>query len=169
MEAQAGTSTLPVGTRLERYVIEGVLGVGGFGVTYLAEHELLKKRYAIKEHFPSQFATRDRSSDRLTPTDGPTYKWALDRFLEEARILARSRHPNIVAVTDVLEANNTGYMILEYEEGKSLEDWLRSLGRQPTQHELDALITPLLGALAYVHARGLLHRDIAPDNSRRTG
>src|SRR5262249_35990557 len=61
-------------------------------------------------------------------------------------------------------SNNTGYMVLEYERGRSLNDWLRSLGRRPTQSELDALVAPLLAALSYKHARGLLHRDIAPDN-----
>jgi serine/threonine protein kinase len=145
-------------------VIKEVLGVGGFGVTYLAEHEILEKRFAIKEHFPSQFAVRDSSSDRLTPTDVATYQWALDCFLREARLLARLRHPNIVVVSDVLEANNTGYMVLEYERGRSLDNWLRSLGHPPTQSELDALVPPLLAALSYIHARGLLHRDIAPDN-----
>jgi serine/threonine protein kinase len=144
--------------------VEEVLGVGGFGVTYLAEHELLKKRFAIKEHFPTQFAVRDSASGRLAPTDVATYQWALDGFLREARLLARLRHPNIVVVSDILEANNTGYMVLEYERGRSLDDWLRSLGRPPTQAELDALVSPLLAALSYIHARGLLHRDIAPDN-----
>ena len=164
MNAPIAVNALPIGTRLERYVIEEVLGVGGFGVTYLAEHELLKKRFAIKEHFPPQFAVRDAASGRLVPTDIGTFQWALDCFLREARMLARLRHPNIVAVSDVLEANHTGYMVLEYERGRSLNDWLRSLGRPPTQSELDTLIAPLLAALSYIHACGLLHRDVAPDN-----
>ena len=164
MGAHSGISTLPIGTRLERYVIEEVLGVGGFGVTYLAEHQPLKKRFAIKEHFPTQFAVRDSATGRLAPTDVSTFQWAVDCFLREARLLARLRHPNIVVVSDVLEANNTGYMVLEYEQGRSLDAWLRSLGRPPTQSELDAIVAPLLAALSYIHTRGLLHRDIAPDN-----
>ena len=91
----SGINTLPIGTRLERYVIEEVLGVGGFGITYLAEHELLKKRFAIKEHFPTQFAVRDSASGRLAPTDVATFQWALDCFLREARLLARLRHSTI--------------------------------------------------------------------------
>jgi serine/threonine protein kinase len=104
------------------------------------------------------------ANGNLTPTDVPTYKWALERFSQEARVLAHFKHPNIVAVTDILEANNTAYMVLEYESGQSLADWLDALGHRPTQRELDALVVPLLDALTYVHERGLLHRDIAPDN-----
>ena len=105
MTAHSGANTLRAGTRLERYIIRSVLGVGGFGVTYLAEHELLGKLFAIKEHFPSQFATRDSASGRLTPTDAETYAWALDRFLQEARVLARCKHTNIVAVTATASDN----------------------------------------------------------------
>jgi formylglycine-generating enzyme required for sulfatase activity/serine/threonine protein kinase len=164
VDAVIAANALPIGTRVERYVVLSVLGAGGFGVTYLAEHELLKKTFAVKEHFPTQFAARDSANGNLTPTDLPTYKWALERFSQEARVLAHCKHPNIVAVTDILEANNTAYMVLEYESGQSLADWLDALRRRPTQRELDALVVPLLDALAYVHERGLLHRDIAPDN-----
>jgi hypothetical protein len=83
VDAPTATNALPIGTRLERYVIEEVLGVGGFGVTYLAEHELLKKRFAIKEHFPWQFAARDSASGPPAPTDVATFQWALDCFLRE--------------------------------------------------------------------------------------
>jgi len=164
MESGQSSSALPPGTRLDRYTIQSILGAGGFGITYLAEHELLKKCYAIKEHFPSQFATRDLTTGHLVPSDLSIYKWALDKFLQEARILTRCSHPNIVRVTDIIEANKTGYMVLEYEGGQNLETWLKSLGRRPTQREIDNLLTPLLAALGFIHSQGLLHRDIAPDN-----
>src|SRR5262245_8850222 len=70
------SQALPIGTRLERYVIKAVLGGGGFGITYLAEHEILKRPYAVKELFPAQFATRDSASGWVTYTDLPDHEWA---------------------------------------------------------------------------------------------
>lgn len=163
--APEGFSALPTGTRLsERYLIESVIGAGGFGITYLARHEALGKPYAIKEHFPRQFAFRDGVSATVRPSDAPTFRWTLDRFLQEGRSLARCRHPSIVGVADVFEAYGTAYMVLEFEDGSSLGRWLDLLGRPPTQDEIDAILMPLLDALAYLHSHDMLHRDIAPDN-----
>jgi hypothetical protein len=156
---------LPPGTRLDsRYTIESVIGAGGFGITYIAHHDSLGRIFAIKEHFPRQFAYRDGASWDVRPTDRATFTWALDRFLQEGRSLATCKHPNVVDVTDVFEGNSTAYMVLVYEPGHSLKSWLEDLGRTPTQVEIDGLLAPLLDALAFVHANGLLHRDIAPDN-----
>lgn len=163
--APDGFSALPTGTRLsDRYVIETVIGAGGFGITYLARHEALGKAYAIKEHFPRQYAYRDGASASVRPSDAPTFRWTLDRFLQEGRALARCRHPSIVGVADVFEAYGTAYMVLEYEDGRSLATWLADLGRAPTQEEIDGILVPLLDALAYLHSHDMLHRDIAPDN-----
>ncbi len=170
--APEGFSALPTGTRLsDRYVVESIIGAGGFGITYLARHEALGKPYAIKEHFPRQFAFRDGQSATVKPSDAPTFRWTLDRFLQEGRSLARCRHPSIVGVADVFEAYGTAYMVLEFEDGHSLGRWLEHLGRPPTQDEMDNILVPLLDALAYLHSHDLLHRDIAPDNImiRRNG
>ena len=162
-ERMAGQA-LPAGTRLRGYTLGRVLGSGGFGITYLAEHGLLRRMVAIKEHFPFEFARRDGQTVRPSEASAPTYEWARTRFLEEARMLARLKHPSIVEVVDVFEANGTAYMVLAYQEGPSMKDWVAGLGRAPTQAELDALLKPLLGALETIHAAGMLHRDIAPDN-----
>ena len=170
--APEGFSALPTGTRLsDRYVVESIIGAGGFGITYLARHEALGKPYAIKEHFPRQFAFRDGQSATVKPSDAPTFRWTLDRFLQEGRSLARCRHPSIVGVADVFEAYGTAYMVLEFEDGHSLGRWLEHLGRPPTQDEIDNILVPLLDALAYLHSHDMLHRDIAPDNImiRRNG
>ncbi len=160
-----GFSALPTGTRLDgRYILDSVIAAGGFGITYMARHEALADICAIKEHFPRQFATRDGSSGRVSATDESTFKWALDRFLGEGRALVRCKHPNVVAVKDIFEANGTAYLVLAYEEGMSLKSYIEQLGRPPTQTELDRLLRPLLDALEYVHAQGLMHRDLAPDN-----
>ena len=163
--AEAGSQPLPVGTILERgFVIRSVLGRGGFGVTYMAEHTGLRQRVALKEHFPEQFAVREGLSVRATSSGAAMFKWGLDRFIEEAQRLARFKHPSIVAVTDVFEANGTAYMTLAYEEGETLGAWLDRLGRPPTQGEIDRIFAPILDALEHMHGHDILHRDIAPDN-----
>ncbi len=158
---------LPHGTELVGdYRIERVLGAGGFGITYLADEMALDRRVTIKEYFPSDFAAR--SSDReVAPRSeqcAGDYRWGLDRFIEEAQTLARFSHPHIVRVYRYFRANNTGYMVLHFEEGQSLKSWLKGLGRAPRQKELDAIVAPLLDALALIHNAEFLHRDIAPDN-----
>ena len=169
--AQDGSALSP-GTGLDgRYTIERRIASGGFGITYAARHRTLDRVVAIKEHFPRQLAARDPTTERVQPTNPSVYQWALDRFLQEGRSLARCKHPNIVDVADVFEANGTAYMVLAYEEGTSLAQWLARLGRPPSQSELDAIVVPLLDALETVHGKGMLHRDIAPDNIivRRNG
>lgn len=160
-------AALPVGTRLaEDYRIDRVLGAGGFGITYLAEETPLARLVTIKEYFPVDFAIRD-TNQAAQPRSGDVtgdYQWGLDRFLDEARTLARFDHPNIVRVYRFFRENNSGFMVLHYEEGKSFKAWLKALGRAPRQHELDRVVPPLLDALALIHGSDFLHRDIAPDN-----
>lgn len=155
---------LPTGTRVDHYVIREVIGAGGFGITYLAEHEGLGKLYAIKEYFPHEFSFRQGRSVRPTSASDGTYKWGLDRFLTEARALAKFKHPAIVDVSSIFEANGTAYIVLNYEAGLDLAQWLKQLGRPPTQDELDRLLMPLLSALEEVHHNNMMHRDISPDN-----
>ena len=158
---------LPIGTELAGdYRIRQVLGAGGFGITYLAEETPLNRGVAIKEYFPSDFAAREgttlvRSKSRSQDED---YRWGLERFIEEAQALATFDHANIVRVYRYFRQNNTGYMVLKLEEGRSFKAWLDGLNRRPQQSELDAIAGPLLQALETIHARSFLHRDIAPDN-----
>ncbi|MBS0244051.1 MAG: hypothetical protein JSS20_17910, partial [Proteobacteria bacterium] len=97
----SGFSALPKGTELDnRYVIDSVIAAGGFGITYIAHHQTLAKTLAIKEHFPRQFAFRDGVSSDVRPSDEPTFRWTLDRFVQEGRSLARCRHSGVVGVAD---------------------------------------------------------------------
>jgi len=160
-------AALPAGTRLaEDYRIERVLGAGGFGITYLAEEVPLARMVTIKEYFPVDFAIRDAKQGAQPRSQDCTgdYQWGLDRFLDEARTLARFDHPNIVRVYRFFREANSGFIVLHYEDGKSFKAWLKALGRAPRQHELDRVVPPLLDALALIHGSDFLHRDIAPDN-----
>ena len=158
---------LPIGTELAGdYRIQRVLGAGGFGITYLAEETPLNRGVAIKEYFPSDFAAREGTTLVRSKSQGQDedYKWGLDRFIEEAQALATFDHANNVRVYRYFRQNNTGYMVLKLEEGRSFKAWLDGLGRRPRQEELDAIAAPLLDALELIHAGSFLHRDIAPDN-----
>ena len=158
---------LPVNTVLDgSYRIERVVGSGGFGITYEAEDVNLGTAVAIKEYYPFDFGDRDATMSVKPKSDRhqQTFDWGRSNFLQEARTLARFEHPSIVRVTRVFEANSTAYMVMRFEQGQSFEDWLRSLGRLPTQEELDSIVAPLLDALQMMHAENFLHRDIAPDN-----
>ena len=156
---------LPPDHRLSEYRIERVLGSGGFGITYSAIDEHLDLRVALKEYMPRHLAIRnaDHSVTVATVEDEPEFQWGLDRFLEEARALARFDHPNIVKVKRFLEAIGTGYIVMEFVDGEPLSEMLK---RKPTltETEIRKHVLPLTAGLAKIHAEGLLHRDIKPSN-----
>lgn len=155
---------LQPGTMLRQYKVQKVLGAGGFGVTYLVKDENLDKLFAIKEYYPESFAHRTGQTIKANAANVDDFVWGKERFMAEARVLARFRHPNIVGVTQIFEANRTAYIVLEYQSGHSLTEWLTELGRHPSQVEIDAIVEPILSALDTIHRNDLLHRDIAPDN-----
>ncbi len=156
---------LPEGYRLHWYEIDSILGQGGFGITYLARDSNLEQLVAIKEFLPSDLAvrTQDSTVQPLSAGHTDTYGWGLNRFLTEARTLAKFRHPNIVRVMSVFEANNTAYMVMEYERGESFENLLKfkQVGGEQT---LKNILLPLLDGLELVHDAGFIHRDIKPSN-----
>ncbi len=149
-----------------RYRLGEVIGSGGFGITYLAHDLGLDTPVAIKEYFPTQFATRDASYSvhPRSSSDKPSFERLRSSFIREARTLAQIDHPAVVRVLSVFETNGTAYMVMRYEAGPSMKAWLEGLGRRPTQAELDAIAEPLLAALEVMHGDDILHRDIAPDN-----
>ncbi len=159
-------SRLPLGFKLLWYEIVAVLGQGNFGVTYLAFDSNLQRKVAIKEYMPLEFAVRDYGNNTihpLTSNQEAIYKWGLDRFMAEARTLARFKHPSIVKVYMVFDENNTAYMVMEYEQGEALSQLFKR--RELTsESELLEIIVPLLEGLEIVHTAHVIHRDIKPAN-----
>ena len=158
-------NALPEGYRLHWYEIQSILGRGGFGITYLARDTNLNHLVAIKEFLPTELAVRadDSSIHPMSDEHVDTYGWGLSRFITEAQTLAQFRHPNIVLVHSVFEANNTAYMVMEYERGESLEEAF-NFKKLQTEEELLGLLFPLMSGLERIHEAGFVHRDIKPKN-----
>lgn len=160
---------LPRGHQLADFAIETVLGVGGFGITYLAHDSQLGSKVAIKEYLPQDISGRVENTKVFPNPDAPNaiqdYQWGLKEFLKEARHLVRFKHPNIVRVLRFMEANGTAYMVMEYEDGESLSQYLKHKpGRRLEEKELLRIFLPVLNGLGAVHADKILHLDIKPDN-----
>jgi WD40 repeat protein len=161
-------TALPPAYQLGEYVIQCELGKGGFGITYLADDSKLGSAVAIKEYFPQGIAFRDDNKQIKPKASNPQavkdYKWGLEQFLQEAQALARFKHNHIVRVLRFMELNGTAYMIMEYYEGESLAEFLDKKGGKLTEPEFSRIFIPILNGLQAVHAAGLLHLDIKPDN-----
>src|SRR5574342_748429 len=161
----AAEIALPRNYALHEYRIEQTLGIGGFGLTYLATDSNLNLKVAIKEYLPGDLALRgeDQSVQPKSDSSLESFKWGLSRFLDESRTLASFRHPNIVRVLRFFEANRTAYMVMEFVAGESLTEWIRN--RRPLdQKTVFAIVNPLLDGLEVIHSAGYLHRDIKPAN-----
>lgn len=164
--ADSRPNALAPGTVLHEYRIEAVLGDGAFGITYKAQDTYLGIAVAIKEYFPDEIA--HRNADGAVEVDDPDhdaqYRWGLQRFVGEAQVLAQFKHPNIVRVSRYFAANGTAYIVMDYEEGRSLTAYLKALPGPPDEAALRNILLPLLEGLREVHRKRYLHRDIKPGN-----
>ena len=164
-DAQQPINALPNGYRLQEYELVRVLGFGGFGMTYLGYDHNLDKAVAIKEYLPSDIAVRT-SDNSVVPQASEfqgDFAWGLERFLDEARTLARFDHRHLVKVHRFFEEHNTAYIVMEYAKGETLFAYLNRKGVL-TELELKEILHPILDGLEAVHREGFLHRDIKPDN-----
>lgn len=154
------------GATVDNYRIDSVLGVGGFGVTYKAFDQQLERTVAVKEYFPSGLAYRAEDGTTLrarTASGEEHYEYGLNRFLDEARTLAKFQHPSIVRVSRFIETNGTAYLVMDFEEGETLEATIIRVGRVDA-HQVFALAVHILRGLGAVHDKQYLHRDIKPAN-----
>ena len=159
---------LNVGSYLQngKYRIIGMLGQGGFGITYLAVQSGLERKVAIKEFFMKEFCNRDGSTSHVTlGTEGSreTVARFREKFLKEARNIARLNHPHIVRIHDIFEENGTAYYVMEYAEGGSLADLVKSKGCL-SEPEATIYILQIAEALAYIHGENMNHLDVKPAN-----
>lgn len=148
------------------YDVEGVLGVGGFGVVYRAREAQLQRTVAIKEYLPAAMATRDENGRVVlrSPEHANAFAMGLQSFINEARLLARFDHPSLVRVFRFWEDNGTAYMVMPCYEGQTLYAARKAMDGPPEEAWLRALMEPLLGALDCLHREQVFHRDVAPDN-----
>jgi serine/threonine protein kinase len=154
MEASPiSNQALPAGTRIEEFVIERVLGSGGFGITYLARDVRLDRQVVIKENLPVQFCFRDTHSLTVAPRhshgeDAENFQWSLENFSKEAAMLASLDHPGIVKVLRSFEAFGTAYFVMPFVEGVTLDELTKAgQGKPFSEEELRGLLVRVLAAL----------------------
>src|SRR5271157_5980247 len=166
-EAAISEQVLATGTVLQggAFVVEGVLGQGGFGITYKGLDARLSRTVALKEFFPQAQGCLRRGTT-VHPSGGITvgeFQEERNKFLEEGQRLAQFQHTNIVKVFSLFEENNTAYMVMEFLKGKTLLKMVEESG--PLEERLLVqLIEQIAGALAVVHQGNVIHRDIKPEN-----
>jgi serine/threonine protein kinase len=162
--------SLPIGTMVQEYRIIEILGIGNFGIVYRAENKYFSEIVALKEFLPSDLARRSEgelSVHALSSETDKAYQWARHKFLQEAKTLrelgAPDQHPNIVRVIQFIEAYDTAYMVMDFEQGQPLSAILKERGPLIEQ-EIRGILDALMDGLKRVHGASVWHRDIKPSN-----
>lgn len=159
---------LPEGTVLAgQYIVDKVLGQGGFGITYAATDHKTGAKVAVKEFFPDAMATRTGQTTVVpfTGERGDSYAYGKTCFLQEAETLAQFiGSENIVRIHSYFEENGTAYFVMDFVEGTSFDEYLRQHGGKVSFEEAARILIPVMDALSIVHSRGIVHRDVTPDN-----
>ena len=168
--AAQNNAPLPDGLEIAGYRIVKKIASGGFSIVYLAYDED-GNAVAIKEYLPSSLALRQPGElvPTISPENLPTFRIGLKCFFEEGRALARIAHPNVVSVANFFRANETVYMVMAYESGRSLQDHIlrrRDKGERPLVSErfIRKMFSQVMNGLREVHTNKLLHLDLKPAN-----
>jgi serine/threonine protein kinase len=158
--------SLPIGIVLDCYRITKLIGSGGFSLIYLAEDEDTHDEVAIKEYLPKRFGARldGLAVSVVKKEKHESFQRGRRLFYQEARLLATLRHPNIVHVRNCFLANNTAYLVMNYEPGKNLGRYIKKRKGGLSSNFLMTVFPPLLDALELIHGRQHLHLDIKPSN-----
>lgn len=159
-------SALAVGTRLGEYELLRLLGVGGFGIVYLAFDHALEREVAVKEYMPASLVGRTETMhvSLRSQSDAEVFALGLRSFVNEAKLLARFDHPSLLKVYRFWEANGTAYMAMPVLRGRTLKEIRQEMGGPPEEAWLRKMLLQLLGAIEKLHSEDVYHRDIAPDN-----
>ncbi|MDE2583839.1 MAG: serine/threonine protein kinase [Betaproteobacteria bacterium] len=163
--AQQANQPLPPGYQLEEYRIEKQLSVGGFSIVYLA-HDARGKPVAIKEYLPASLALRGDGATRpvITAEHQAAFRYGMKCFFEEGRALAKLSHPNVIRVLNFFRANDTVYMVMEYERGRTLQEFIHKHKGHIQENFIRGVFTRMLNGLREVHLHKLLHLDLKPSN-----
>src|SRR5262249_8603378 len=158
---------LPPGYQLHEFVIDSVLGEGGFGVVYAAIDTRLERRVAIKEYMPTSLATRDLDFSvhaRSSADHREAFEAGLRSFVNEAKLLARFEHPSLVKVYQFWEERGTAYMVMPLYTAPTLKKWVKQRTKPIEEEWLVNFLDGVIDALEGLHKENCLHRDVAPDN-----
>jgi serine/threonine protein kinase len=163
-------NALPVGAMVQEYRIIKTLGIGSFGIVYAAENKYFSEIVALKEFLPSGVACRGETAHCVIPLSSENqqaFQWMRRKFLQEAKTLRElgrpDQHPNIVRVRQFIEANDTAYMVMDFEKGRPLSKILEER-ETLKEDELRDILDALLDGLARLHEANIWHRDIKPSN-----
>src|SRR5258706_6261204 len=164
-QGKPGNAPLPEGTMLENYRVLRSIAVGGFSIVYLA-HDENEAPVVIKEYLPATLARREpgETTPRIAEAEQAAFKAGVKSFFEEGRALAHLEHSNVVRVLNFFRANDTVYMVMRYERGRTLEEHIRSRRGPLEEGWIRTTFAQLLNGLREVHTSKLLHLDIKPGN-----
>ncbi|MEL6758493.1 MAG: serine/threonine-protein kinase, partial [Pseudomonadota bacterium] len=158
---------LEAGSRIGPVVLEAAIDRGGYGIVYRGQHDTLGP-VAIKEFFPRMVASRSRSSNQIihsgSRSDAQAFEKGLQKFLTEAHVLEKLDHPNVVKFHEVIEANGTAYLVMNFVAGKTLGDFIVQNSEEIDDRFSQRVAVDIAGALDALHAEGIIHQDVAPDN-----
>lgn len=163
--AQQANQPLPNGHLLEEYTITRQLSLGGFSIVYLAT-DAAGTRVAIKEYLPNSLALRAEGEikPQITAEHQSAFRYGMKCFFEEGRALARLSHPNVIRVLNFFRANDTVYLVMEYERGRTLQEFIQTHKGEMTERFIRGVFTRMLNGLREVHSNKLLHLDLKPSN-----
>jgi hypothetical protein len=163
--AQQANQPLPNGFKLEEYTIDRQLSLGGFSIVYLAT-DGEGTQVAIKEYLPNSLALRNDGDVKpvITAEHLGAFRYGMKCFFEEGRSLAKLSHPNVIRVLNFFRANDTVYMVMEYEHGRTLQEFIQKHQGHISERFIRGVFTRMLNGLREVHSHKLLHLDLKPSN-----
>lgn len=166
MDEQFPLALQPGSVLAGQYVIQKVLGQGGFGITYMAEDHKTGEKVAVKEFFPDTLATRTQNTVSSYPGERTdSFQYGKACFLQEAETLAAFiGSENIVKIHSYFEENGTAYFVMDFVEGISFDEYIRQKGGKISYDDAERVLIHIIDALALVHSKGIVHRDVTPDN-----